>query len=1037
VLTIGNLTLDGNTADVGSAAYLRNSKVQLDGVLDVESGEVRVSNTWINGAGTLELHENSTLVAGEGTTSRTSVFRGIQIKGLGNIVVMPNEQLRIESGSTIDLNGIDGVGLCNDINQAGTWGQVDVQGSLVVKNADVQNANVQVKLVGLQDSSLIELNDITLLESVEGFGGEFFVEGNSTIQCNVITSYGDRYLDMDPDPTVVPRPVIQDNLISVIITQGTQTGFGELLELRTEDQDLAINNGASGAHFLASSAGYDDTWTLERLEVMPNAKVTLTNRPGFEFQNPSIPAFEALYVKEVILHENAILNTGLQRMYYQTLTQMSGAQIVDQPLLGYSLKVIAMEDDTEFAVRVRKRLRDPSDVQPCECPATCPGDPDANPDPSACIRGAIERIDNPVGPGGVMEMRTRMPGQPSASSVAAHGAFARAGNEQVTVSFKYLFCDSVPGQSLIVYLSESPEVDEGPVVELATIVPPVAGPGSVGSGEFATFSGIFPAGMLNFRRGTYVELVLAGQDACVLIDDWDPLACGSPECGDFDLSYFISNVDLLYGLTALGDEVNGINSCLDRASRDNYVDINDILLADALYGYQVSGICDANGTSSFAPTVNSVALAGGSLIVAAKPGDPGNQADRLYGVNPAASSAVAEFAPPVAAGDAGYGQRGHGRLITDGDGRLYQIHSVAGLVGVEDGQTVIAPGEQIVDGNVVRIGLVSTGAGLPILDAAFDPMDPTIAYVVPVRVVPPDGEEFAFQAAARLELSEDIQTGDVSWSIAGIQDVLGVDPRFDPINNTTPPEYSQTNIQFLREIETDEAGRVFVTSARADNANDWLLVYDAAVGVNSRQAFRLSDFASPLRGPTAMKRIDGTASLFIGSALEDAAPTTCMLHEFQIGGTPGVATLSQTRVIEIDNMRFLSSVVESPSGEAFALGFTSPAYEPFDPGLFFSDSDGLYTTATLALIPATGYIANATALSGASIALPVSAAFAGGCLKGDMDGSMAVEVADIPLFVDVILNGTTDPAEACRVDVNQDGTIDGRDVVEFGLILIS
>ena len=170
--------------------------------------------------------------------------------------------------------------------------------------------------------------------------------------------------------------------------------------------------------------GYAGPWALERLEVRPDAKVNLTNRQGFVFQDPNVVTPEVLYVKELRLHPGAILNTALQRLYYQSLVDESGAPllppdpndpngtvwqpdpndpnstiahgsyVVDLPLLGFSLKIIAMEDDDEFAVRVRTRVRDPNDLQP---------DPPAQP-----LEGSIQRITDPYDPNnGVMEMRTR------------------------------------------------------------------------------------------------------------------------------------------------------------------------------------------------------------------------------------------------------------------------------------------------------------------------------------------------------------------------------------------------------------------------------------------------------------------------------------------------------------------------------------------------------------------------------------------------------------------------------------------------------
>ena len=183
-------------------------------------------------------------------------------------------------------------GGCADPSLADQWGRITVEGSLVVSGAVIQNTNVDVSLAGFEGGALIANNNIALLESSAGFGGEFFVEGSSVVQCNAITSYGDRYLDLDPDPTAEPRPLVQDNRIEVIITQGTGTDQGELLELRTQDVDCdpAVDPDGcpSGAFELAVSPGYSDTWTLEKLTINAGARLNLTNRPGFVFQDPNI-----------------------------------------------------------------------------------------------------------------------------------------------------------------------------------------------------------------------------------------------------------------------------------------------------------------------------------------------------------------------------------------------------------------------------------------------------------------------------------------------------------------------------------------------------------------------------------------------------------------------------------------------------------------------------------------------------------------------------------------------------------------------------
>lgn len=213
------------------------------------------------------------------------------------------------AAATVDLSP-DPNAACSLPIDSTEWGTLLVDGSLFVRDATIRRANVNVRLGNLDGATDILNNDIRLRQSAAGYGGEFFVAGAATVQCNVILSEGDRFLDLDPDPTVSPRPVVQDNEISVLIRQGLDLQEGELLELRTRDVDLALGGGESGAYPLAigghaPGAGYNDTWALESLSVLgvdanqpfAGAKVNLTNRPGFVFQDPNIAAPEAIYVK--------------------------------------------------------------------------------------------------------------------------------------------------------------------------------------------------------------------------------------------------------------------------------------------------------------------------------------------------------------------------------------------------------------------------------------------------------------------------------------------------------------------------------------------------------------------------------------------------------------------------------------------------------------------------------------------------------------------------------------------------------------------
>lgn len=1018
---LDNVFLTNPSASPAVHRFAR-SGLELAGDVLIGDGACAVDNTLVSGAGDILLADQGLLeirygLEGREVFMRSNIFNNAPGDS-GEIFIRAGGNMTVEDNAIIDLGGPAG-------------GVLTVQGILVAReNATIRNTNINVILLGLSESE-IRNNNIVLLDQT-GFGGEFFVEGNATIQDNIIVSEGDRYLDFDPDPDASQGLTLENNTLFVVIKQGVGFDQGTLLELRAEDFDCggaANPTCVSGIHQSLNPQGYTaQNWVIEQLEILPGAKLNLTNRPGFVFQDPQIPNFETVYVKNLKLHPGAVLNTGLQTFYYQTIVDendnplgppdslgffSNGAQTVDVPLLGFSLKIISMEDDTEFEVRVRRRTQD---------------DPSLDPEEVSTPQGSVKLVSDPADPAnGVMEMRTVVPGRPSVASVAAKGSFARAGEDQIVVAFQYNFCGD-PTDELIVYLSDSPELGQD-LVEIARIQPPMTGPGSLASSEFATFTGLFPRGSLNFRRGTYVELEIVGADACILIDEWDPLACGSPECGDYDLSYFISNVDLLYGLSAVGNEVGDNNICVDKVNRDNYVDMNDVILSDTLFGYGVStSICMAGaGTSSFAGGGNGVSTPAGGLIIAGKSNLGGDLADRLYFVDSSTYLADPGIAPPVDAGHPDYGPRGHGRLIQDGDGLVYQLHSIYGLVRLHDGQLMLTPGDESFAGDTVRLGMPASGEGLPVFDVDFDPNDSTIMYVVPARIIPASGEADAYYAAAKLSLDE--QAGSVTWTVL---ETFGFDPQTDPNNNTQPPQYSQTNVQYLRELEIDNAGNLFVSCARADNQNDWLLIYDVNGGTASEQRLRMSDLPTPLRGPAALHVSGSGGRLYIGTSLDDGDPMTTTIQEFTLGGTSGAITVTPNRVIEISNMRFATSIAEDAGGAIYIVGYTAPVLDPFTTRFF--EGDSLFTTPTLAVLPPAGASVLATEITGADVALPISAIFnepASACLIGDVDGSGAIDLSDMASFVSVLLQGTLDPDQACRADSNQDQSLDGRDVYGF------
>ena len=323
--TLDNVTLRGNTAPEGSAGSLVFNNAHLAGPLLVGSGDLLVESSWLTGPGNLNLAEGTQLLVTQSAAASPTVFC-TDISGPGDIWIEEDAELRIEQGATVDLSGYTGSG-CADPNQADQWGTITIEGALVVRDATIQNTNVDVKLADFAGHNDIVNNNIFLLESSEGFGGEFWVEGNSLIRCNYIVSDGDRYLDLDPDPNVPEdqRPTLEYNTIHVLITQGAGGERGELLELRAQDYDCGGPHNpdcTSGAFRAIGSPGFttdpSENWVLKTLEILPDCKLSLTNRQHFDFQlDPNHP--ETVYVHTLKLHPGAVLNTALQTLYYENL----------------------------------------------------------------------------------------------------------------------------------------------------------------------------------------------------------------------------------------------------------------------------------------------------------------------------------------------------------------------------------------------------------------------------------------------------------------------------------------------------------------------------------------------------------------------------------------------------------------------------------------------------------------------------------------------------------------------------------------------
>jgi hypothetical protein len=1020
-ISLRDCRFEGNVADSGGAILDDSYGVSLllgcvftgntatrGGALCQEFSYLTITDSTFSGNSASREGDELLVVDGSLTVNGTS-----HISGRSIIHINPGYEMRVEDEAVINLGGG-----CTCNPDPGTGGYIYADGSLVLQgHAALQSTNVKVSLLDVNVPNAIQYNNITLQEATAGFGGEFFVAGNAIINCNNIVSEGDRYLDLDPDPRAPERPVITNNRVSVLIKKEGAGRQGTLLELRGRDYDAggSLNPQARSGAFRASpqSPGFTDdpsqNWVLERLTLDARAKLNFTNRQGFTFQDPDAPYPETVYIRQLTLGPDAILNTALQALYYQDLILVdanakeiarnptdltavlaNGARFEDIPLLGFSLGIIAMDDPSpsphnEFDIRVRTRITDPNDnaKQP---PA--PALPD--------YAGQIQRVSlgpAPTGPaGGVMEMRTRAPKKKQASSVAAKGAFARAGEESITIEFEYLFLEDPNDEAgLIVYLSDQPEVGKH-LVEVARIRPPAVGrPGSVESDLFGVFSATFRRGDLNFVRGTYVELELRGRDARCWIDNWDPkINCPLADCGNYNGVGGVDIKDYYLLLAELGLINPGAadKGCLDLCP-DGCVTVHDLIAWDTdrlnLCPCATTIVAQTSLSTAWEPipAVPADATAAGSagskpLLVS---GVSIAQKRPLLGVDANGSTELLKFLPAT------------GRLTVDRTGQACRIDPNGAIGRTADGTPVIARQSTKACGDdLVSIGFAK-GRGVLLADAAFDPYEPDVVYVAPVQVTA-TGKNYSYVAAAKLRFY-----ADANYTVEAL---YGDDPavvskiKYPDPNNTTHGN-GEPDRQHLSEIEIDSFGNLFVVNSCWPFQNR-VLIYDTS---RSGAAPLDVSFDDPnnedspyLAGPTAMvlspagdelhlafsgrkpqwqehdltKEIrcyrviragDGTVTELV---LDRATPVECEADSYLSSGVPQSLTLT--------------SLTIDPAGVLYATGFLARRFANDDVNLRKGLSQFL-THPILAIVPPAAMRAEVRYLDPSALLAPLSVVYVG------------------------------------------------------------
>jgi len=1013
-LTIAGCTVTGNKLLSGAPddIFANSSEVNLGGL-----GE----NTVVDVAG----------VTGNGS----------MVSGMGSLTVRGGGQMSIGGDTQVDLSNHNYVGKieCN--------GLLKIKGSAVIRNT-----RMVVNRAVLEEGAALLDNTISI---GGGFPyGQIFAKDNATLMGNRMESNGDRYLQLVP---AAFGGVIANNDIYVRVTEGSNGTAGGLYELRGRDMFCMADCEPGIYQVEAAPISGMDSWTIERLELVEGANLTLTNRDDYQPPYDQDGENEVLYVRELILGPNSILDTAFNRVYYETLVRADSAQVVNNPLLGFSLDGLTLDDEDEFNDRVKNSN------------FTHPSDPNLTRIHVEYVKGSGPD------PNGMIEMHILPDLDPDSPTyqqlIGARlmGLFASSDEETVLIRFHYLFNTVDPSVQLVVYLVDVPEMlaHDDPdrpehYLEVGRVpAPPPPKPGSLGSDRFGVFQKVVSAGHLDFSNGLRVELELiqvqstgqltvyrgvgqsiGGEGAIVMsssngsgviIDDLDVQVHCDGICMDITWDDFVNEVDFLTVITQCGvgaglnPDGTGSRSCLEGAfSNDGYVDSYDIVSWDwALNMEGRKSLCNVlplsenTSAASMALTQSmemkpsaSVPIPLAELLITGKrtaTDAATKMKDHLY-LFDSDGVYVNRFAPTS--------ERSNIRLVRSATGELYQVNADAGVVRLDETDEVVIPAGEL-DGMIeprygewatVYVGVHGEGSdstGRPVLDVV---VDRGYAYVVPVVVSPSDSEPYT--AAAKLNLLTD---GDPPYELVQIYD--------DP-----PPPGDNQYQNSLREIELDDSGNLYVINAHDLNESDILWRYFPD-GTIERVDLGRPGSANYLPAPTGMCVSSSTDMLYLASSQYNPADaTSSVIYGFSTGGS-----LTLERVVTVGGMHHITGITEDPqTGTLWVTGFSmdeipqypnptkAAFYEPYLASVPLESSD-----------VQASYIGNSGS-SDNDLAMPLSIVWTvtpAPCGGADLNQSGSVSFEDFALLAQYWLapNCTALP-ECVSVDISLDGSIDYMDV---------
>lgn len=267
------------------------------------------------------------------------------------------------------------------------------------------------------------------------------------------------------------------------------------------------------------------------------------------------------------------------------------------------------------------------------------------------------------------------------------------------------------------------------------------------------------------------------------------------------------------------------------------------------------------------------------------------------------------------------------RLVQGPDGEIYQLNSETGLLRLDSTNEVIIPPGEIALSDItdprynksatVYVGIQDDGPdsfGRPVLDAAFDA---EYVYVVPV-VINPDGED-PYMAAAKLKLLD------------------GANPPYEIVQlyDDAPLPNDNQYRNYLRELEIDNAGNLYVLNVHAINESDILWRYKPD-GTVERIDLGRPDGDSYVPAPVGMYMSKTTDMLYLTSAVYNPVdPNATVVYGFSTNGS-----LSLEQSVTINSMQHITSITEDPqTGTLWVAGFNMydiPLYpNPYEMAFYY------------------------------------------------------------------------------------------------------